>query len=265
MIKRILVILLLFPCLSWAGFSVDGVTDPASVDGVSEPASVDGVDSNYGPPGFCSGSELFCATFETDAEITWDSTPGAEDCDGYDTDGDWCDYDSSRTLVGSYCFGIRGNYTQYCIKSLGGTYSEFYVELFIQIDTSRASTYGRFIYDVTAGDYCLGLAWDPDSFVIQVNSRDVDLDTGVAMSEDTTYHIGVYYKKETGSNDGVVRIWVKEGTDDFVGSDLKYNSSAVDTGDFDGEAVYLGGNEAADEVFYDNVKVVSGEPSWPTS
>ena len=45
MIKRILIILLLFPCLAWSGFSVDGVTDPASVDGVASPASVDGVSS----------------------------------------------------------------------------------------------------------------------------------------------------------------------------------------------------------------------------
>ena len=47
MIKRILILFLLFPALAWGGFSVDGVTDPASVDGVAEPASVDGVTSDY--------------------------------------------------------------------------------------------------------------------------------------------------------------------------------------------------------------------------
>ena len=43
--KKWIFILLLFPCLVWAGFSVDGVTDPASVDGVTSPASVGGVSS----------------------------------------------------------------------------------------------------------------------------------------------------------------------------------------------------------------------------
>jgi len=43
--KKWIFILLLFPCLAWSGFSVDGVTDPASVDGVASPASVDGVSS----------------------------------------------------------------------------------------------------------------------------------------------------------------------------------------------------------------------------
>lgn len=46
--RKWLFIFLLFPCLAWAGFSVDGVTDPASVDGATEPASVDSVDSDYG-------------------------------------------------------------------------------------------------------------------------------------------------------------------------------------------------------------------------
>ena len=56
MIKRILIILLLFPCLAWAGFSVDGVADPASVDGVTEPASVDGVSPDYTADANCMGA-----------------------------------------------------------------------------------------------------------------------------------------------------------------------------------------------------------------
>jgi hypothetical protein len=41
------ILLLIIPSIALAGFSVDGITDPASVDGVDTPASVDGIDSDY--------------------------------------------------------------------------------------------------------------------------------------------------------------------------------------------------------------------------
>jgi len=41
---RLLIFLLLLPSLSWAGFSVSGITAPASVAGVAAPASVAGID-----------------------------------------------------------------------------------------------------------------------------------------------------------------------------------------------------------------------------
>ena len=89
MIKRILIILLLFPCLAWAGFSVDGVTDPASVDGVAEPASVGGVDSDYG--GETCANAVVVPT--SDGTITsWTPSAGSDDYlmidDGRAGDGD---------------------------------------------------------------------------------------------------------------------------------------------------------------------------------
>jgi len=63
MIKRILILFLLFPALAWGGFSVDGVTDPASVDGVVEPASVDGVTSDY--------TVSSCPPCYADAGVVW--------------------------------------------------------------------------------------------------------------------------------------------------------------------------------------------------
>jgi len=50
----LILILILIPLNLYAGFSVSGVTDPASVAGVDEPASVGGVTSNY--PAACSSS-----------------------------------------------------------------------------------------------------------------------------------------------------------------------------------------------------------------
>lgn len=44
---RLIALILLLPSLAWAGFSVSGITDPASVAGIAEPASVAGIDSDY--------------------------------------------------------------------------------------------------------------------------------------------------------------------------------------------------------------------------
>lgn len=54
-----LFLFLLVPCIAFAGFSVDGVTDPASVDGVTNPASVDGVTSDYDPCDIYSADEPY--------------------------------------------------------------------------------------------------------------------------------------------------------------------------------------------------------------
>ena len=70
---------------------------------IGEP-STSGVPVSGGGGDFCSGTELFCADFETDGMITWDSTPGDEDCDGYDTGGDGnpdSDADADRNRAGS--------------------------------------------------------------------------------------------------------------------------------------------------------------------
>ena len=46
--KKLIFLILLISSVAFAGFQVDGVTDPAKVDGVTEPAGVDGVASSYG-------------------------------------------------------------------------------------------------------------------------------------------------------------------------------------------------------------------------
>src|SRR5574343_853614 len=85
-------------------------------DPLREPTTGGGVSA---PAGFCAGTELFCADFETDAQIAWTSTPATEDCDGYDADNDWCDYDITTHLLGTASFGIRGaRTTAYIAKDL---------------------------------------------------------------------------------------------------------------------------------------------------
>lgn len=85
----LILLLILFPLNLFAGFSVSGVTDPASVAGVAEPASVAGVASDYSEAcssstddvlvdasfvaSYTSGNQMWtCSKLTTTA--TWDVT-----------------------------------------------------------------------------------------------------------------------------------------------------------------------------------------------
>lgn len=78
--RKWILLFLLLPSIAFAGFAVDGVTDPAKVDGVAEPASVDGVASDYAVADYCAScdavadADLFCEDFEGAETITNDGT-----------------------------------------------------------------------------------------------------------------------------------------------------------------------------------------------
>jgi hypothetical protein len=218
-----------------------------------------------GAEAYCGGGELFCATFESDAEISWDSTPGAEDCDGYDANGDWCDYDSSNGLQGSYGCGIRGDYSNYLSEALSSTTDEFYVEFWWKADDVTSA---NILALVDAGDSThiarVRIGADDTIEIYLVSSASIK-DSGDTLSDDTTYHIGYYYKEETGSNDGISRIWMNTDGSEFDAGDLILDDSAGDTGSTDVGTIRLRGPTSNHTGIWDNVQVIDGAPSWPTS
>ena len=65
-------LILLFPLHLFAGFSVSGITDPASVAGITEPASVSGIASAYEEEivcDTCSSNLILASHFENDDNI----------------------------------------------------------------------------------------------------------------------------------------------------------------------------------------------------
>jgi hypothetical protein len=220
--------------------------------------------------GFCLGTELFCATFETDSQITWTSTPGTEDCDGYDTNGDWCDYDPNtpNPIAGSYGFGIRGLSTTIVSKALSSTTMEFYVEFTFQ--TNRSGSFDLLeIWDVTNNKYLLALYYSGTALTFYYDGAS-HVDSSSAMAANTTYHIGVYFKRATNatSTDGAITAWMNTDGSDFNSGDIIYGpTSNLDMNNaITAEQVYLVGPVTGSTAYYDNVKVVSGSTpaSWGT-
>lgn len=212
---------------------------------------------------YCSGSELFCTTFEAGDDITWDTETDPEDCDGYDADGDWCDDETTIYKNGSEGFGIRGQSADYVEEALSTIdQTEFHVEFWWRV-TNVWSNYGLSIPGVlrfrtdTAG-----------KIYLEMKGTTNDLDTGYTISNDTWYHIGVHVKLEVaGGDDGIVRMWVNTTGDDFVFGDLEFSDIAVDTGTNNADNLQLRGPASATGVigYFDDVKVKTGAPSWPTS
>jgi hypothetical protein len=105
-----------------------------------------------------------------------------------------------------------------------------------------------------------------EEYTISVRNAAGDLSTGQTVLDATTYHVGIYYKVETGSDDGIVSAWLNTDGSEFDAGDLIYNSSAVNTGMGKvGRQIIFWGQSGNDILLMDNTKVVNGAPSWPTS
>jgi len=196
--------------------------------------------------------------------VSWDvNFPDAEDCDGYDADGDWCDQETSVVWQGIYSLGVRGSgTTKYAIKNLSSSASECYVEYAYY--TTAPST-GRILALIDSGNNdVFRPSKDGDNTLI-INIGATAYDTGHLIPQTNWYRIGIYYKEETGdgNNDGIARIWIRTDTSDFTVDDLIYSNTSLDTPSNDCAKIKVGGPYAGYINYFDNIKVTSGEPSWP--
>ena len=226
-----------------------------------------------GSSGIFSGGEppaeyLFQADFETDGMITWDSTPAAEDCDGYDYMRDWCDYDTSQYHGGGHSLGILGGASNaYLTKNLAGSASEFYIDGWIRFDNlANNLSLFRIEHSDTTMDISF-LILNTGTFYISHGGGTNQSATGLA-SVDTWHHIGIYYKQEstTGSSgDGIVRVYLR--TDDlaFTYTDVVIENTSVATGTVDADVLFLRGTAVGTMHWYDDVEVMEGDPEWPDS
>jgi len=220
-----------------------------------------------GGSAYCVGGEPFCFDGTSDGQITWTSTPAAEDCDGYDTDLDWCDYDvdipSGTGYANIHSLGVMGDgATSFVQYNMSSSYSEFYLELwfnpveditsidgfdFLKSDDSTIDVRVIFRSDSTARVYYNNLG----GYFGTVAAVLTDVDTWI--------HFGLYYKEGTG--DGIVRMWVNSGGN-FGAGDIVINEAAVTTGTIAVQNLRFGGPVAAKVQKEALIKLTAGAPSW---
>jgi hypothetical protein len=216
---------------------------------------------NAGGVAFCSGTELFCADFETDSMITWTSTPGAEDCDGFDADGDWCDYYATSPLLGSYSLGIRG--TTPITKTFTES-SEYYFEATYKISDPTSTSIVQIRDIAGTSTICFLTADASDLLTVSCSNGAASYNTTLTLLANTSYHLGLYVKFETGSanNDGIVRVWSNTTGNAFIAGDLILNRN----GDANTGVVTAGmwrvSSPSGIIKYIDNSKVVQGAPTW---
>jgi hypothetical protein len=224
------------------------------------------------PAGFCAGGELFCSEFNTDGEITWTTTTwgATEDCDGYDANGDWCDYDAiaPQPLVDGHGLGVRGANTVYGQKSFGSGVKEFYVEWTWQANTI-GNVFSINITDVTNSTHVISAYTALSELKFYYDGVAKNVGTGDTLSADTTYHLGVYYKQSAtdSSADGVIMVYMNTDGTAFDFADRIYSKTNLDIDTLNNaEAVRFRGPSTGNVGHYDNVKVVacSSNP-WPES
>lgn len=214
------------------------------------------------PASYCAGTELFCSTFES--ATTWDATNGTSDCDGYDTDGDYCDGDTTTYVIGAKSLGIMGSSSYYVQETLTSTgQSEFYIEGWIRFDNLIGAKACLTTFNSGTNEV-VNFRLDTDAtFLARVKDTATVVDSNFAMSADTWYHVGVYFKKQNVGNDGIVRIWINTSTTaGFSVTDFKVGSTTVDTGTYTANNIRFRGEAAGEVIYYDNMKVVGGSPSW---
>lgn len=218
---------------------------------------------------FCAGTELFCSTFES--ATSWDATNGTSDCDGYDTDGDYCDGDTTTYKNGAKSFGIMGTNTYYVYKAFASAdQTELYWEMWYYIASGTGSSFDGSTGVVRSDGIAIATiynTWGNLYFVTKGGSTAIDTTQDVVA--DTWYHIGIYWKIETGdgtANNGIVRVWVNTDGGTFDAGDIKYNSTSVDTGTaaetFGADGVRINGPEPSYINYVDDFKVISGACPW---
>lgn len=218
-----------------------------------------------GGASYCTGTELFCSTFES--TTTWTaSNPASADC-SYTSDGTWCDGDTGTYLFGSKSFGVRGSTSYYSEKDFTSTaQTEFYIEGWFRWSAVSSGVATFKVSDTSSHDVIAPNLSASNYYQVRVKDLATTVATTYAISANTWYHVGIYFKRETTpdtSNDGVVRVWINTSTTaGFTSSDLKVSSTDVDTGSYTGSKWYQRGCASGSYHRYDNVKVTSGAPSW---
>lgn len=214
----------------------------------------------------CVGGELFCTDFETDP--TWDASNGTEDCDGYDTDGDYCDDDTTTYKNGAEAFGAQGASTYYLQEALSSTdQTEFYFEVWWRIDDTSLGQTGPGVYNSGHLQVAVLDASYGTPRVVTKGGSSVLASSGT-MAADTWTHYGVYFKNESSAelNDGVVRMWYNTDGGEFDAADVIYNNAAADCGSsaegYNGDEIRVVGPHAGYIAWTDDFVVKSGAPSW---
>jgi hypothetical protein len=237
MMKRVLAIVLGLCLLS--GLSVN-----ADID------TIEGSTIAGGGAEFCSGSELFCEDFEG-VDTTWDSTNGT-----YDDD-------DPNSQVGDECvsFSTAGAYVR---EAFSGASGEFNTEFwFYSADDTNNYTLMWGNSDFSNNILILKIHSDSDIYILYRNEAGT-VDTNIAYTATNWVKIGIYYKEETGSDDGVISVWIS--SDDGVFEADEYQTfTDLNTNMTDAEAIHIGFDPGTAPTRVDNIKIVSGAPSWPTS
>lgn len=224
------------------------------------------VSSPAGAASFCAGTELFCADFETADMISWTATATTEDC-ALDGNDEWCDRYTTSPMAGSYMFGIRGA-AKMCRKDFTGP-TEWHMEALVKLSTVVGTEYFLGLRDAANSTDITLFTLDADpTIVLSYKNVTLTADTNFAVSADTKFYIGIHYIEESGSanNDGTIRVWVNSTGNPFTADDLKINLSGnADTGTANAGTLRLINKGDNHTTYYDNVKIESGAPSWPTS
>ena len=260
-------ILTLLMCgVCYAGLdTMDGgsITTSTSFDGSTvNIASADGASITSG-----GASYLFEAGFETDGMISWDYTYGAEDCDGYDASGDWCDYDTTQYHGGTHSLGCYALSNSIVTKNLSGSSTEFYIDAWIRFDALTANVYSfKITHSDTTSDMSLLFLTSGIVYVSHADGATQSASSTVVAN--TWYHIGIYMKQETtpgSSGDGIVRAYLRTDATAFSYSDVILEDTTVATGTVDADVLVFRGAGAGETHWYDDVIFDAGDPGWPTS
>lgn len=217
----------------------------------------------------CVGGELFCTDFETGNDPVWDATNGTEDCDGYDTDGDYCDDDTTTYKNGAEAFGAQGANTYYVEEALSSAdQTSFYIEGWWRIDDTFSTQSGPGVYNSAGYQVAVIDASYGTIRYVGKGGSTVTATSG-SISADTWLHFGLYNQCETGDgsgDDGIVRIWINTDGSDFDAGDVVLNNTAMDNGSssegYNGDTVRFVGPRAGYIAWTDDPVVKSGAPSW---
>ena len=226
-----------------------------------------GGSQDEGAAAFCDGT-LFCWQEE---DYSWDTTSGVEDS-ALDADDEWTDQwnGSSPTTpkVGSYALGIRDANTTDMEEALSTPgQSEFYYEGWYYT-TQGGNNWQMKIMD-TNGNLVAGI-YKPSDDILHVlydNADKLNNSEAWVMDTYTWIWIGVYCKIDGGGS-GEFWVYANETGNAFVYGDLVHEATGLtftnssDTAD----KIHFRGPEGDGAYnFWDNVRVKSGDPGWPTS
>lgn len=210
---------------------------------------------------------LFHADFETDAQVPWDYTYGAEDCDGYDAGGDWCDYDSTQYHGGSHSLGCYSSNSSVVSKNIAGNSSEFYIDAWIMVTGLPATVYS-FRVERSDTAYVLSVViLNTGMLYISHGGGPTQSDAGI-IAPNTWYHIGIYVKQEVApgsSGDGIIRAYLRTDSAPYTYSDVVLERTNTATGVVSADVFIFRGGATSTAHFYDDVYLGAGDPGWPDS